>query len=39
MDTITLTVLKIIFLLGFTLHNLEEAIWLPEWTKYAKNYH
>ena len=31
--------LKIIFLLGFTLHNLEEAIWLPEWSKYAEKYH
>lgn len=37
-DEITLSI-KIIFLLGFTLHNMEEAIWLPEWSKYAKKFH
>lgn len=37
-DEITLSI-KIIFLLGFTLHNIEEAIWLPEWSKYAKKFH
>jgi len=26
---------ELLFLLGFTLHNLEEAIWLPGWSKYA----
>jgi hypothetical protein len=31
--------LKLIFLLGFTLHNIEEAVWLPEWSKYAKKFH
>jgi len=25
--------------MGFTLHNLEEAIWLPRWSKLAKKYH
>jgi len=34
-----ITSLKIIFLLGFTLHNIEEAIWLPKWSKYAKRFH
>lgn len=37
-DEITLSI-KIIFLLGFTLHNIEEAVWLPEWSKYAKKFH
>ena len=31
--------LEILFLLGFTLHNLEEAVWLPAWSKYAKQFH
>ncbi len=30
--------IKIIFLLGFTLHNFEEAIWLPKWSKYASKF-
>jgi hypothetical protein len=37
-DSITIA-LKLIFLLGFTLHNLEESIWLPEWSKHAKKFH
>ena len=37
-DSITLT-LKLIFLLGFTLHNLDESVWLPEWSKHAKKSH
>jgi len=39
MDESDLNAIKIIFLLGFTLHNLEEAIWLPKWSKYANKYH
>lgn len=31
--------LKILFLLGFTLHNVEEALWLPQWSKHAKKFH
>jgi len=31
--------LKLLCLLGFTLHNLEESIWLPRWSKYAKRFH
>jgi len=34
-----LNAIKIIFLFGFTLHNLEEAIWLPKWSKYARKFH
>jgi hypothetical protein len=30
---------ELLFLLGFSLHNLEEAIWLPEWSKQAKGFH
>ena len=37
-DLITIS-LKLIFLLGFTLHNIEESIWLPEWSKHAKKFH
>ncbi len=39
MDETTLNFLKIIFLFGFTLHNIEEAVWLPKWSKYAKGFH
>ena len=31
--------IEILFLLGFTLHNIEEAIWLPEWSKSAGSFH
>jgi Protein of unknown function with HXXEE motif len=31
--------LEIFFLLGFSLHNLEEAIWLPAWSKHAAKFH
>lgn len=31
--------MEILFLIGFTLHNIEEAIWLPKWSKSAKQYH
>ncbi|PKN17755.1 MAG: HXXEE domain-containing protein [Deltaproteobacteria bacterium HGW-Deltaproteobacteria-6] len=30
---------ELLFLLSFTLHNLEEAFWLPDWSKYAKKFH
>lgn len=39
MNEITLNLLKLLFLLGFTLHNLEEALWLPQWSKLAKKFH
>lgn len=29
----------ILFVLAFILHNIEEAIWLPGWSKHAKKYH
>lgn len=31
--------IELLFLLGFTLHNIEEAIWLPGWSKHAGKYH
>jgi hypothetical protein len=31
--------LELMFLLAFTLHNIEEGIWLPRWSKYAGKYH
>ena len=37
-DNITLA-LKLIFLLGFTIHNIEESVWLPEWSLHAKKFH
>ena len=30
---------ELLFLMSFTLHNLEESIWLPKWSKYAGRYH
>ena len=35
MNESILPALKIAFLFGFTLHNLEEAIWLPGWSRFA----
>ena len=37
-DSITIA-LKLIFLLGFTIHNIEESVWLPEWSRHAKKFH
>ncbi len=31
--------IELLFLLGFSLHNLEEALWLPGWSKHAEKYH
>ena len=31
--------LEILFLFGFTLHNLEEALWLPAWSRHAARFH
>ncbi len=31
-------VIEILFILGFSLHNIEEALWLPEWSKSAGRY-
>jgi len=31
--------IELLFLLGFSLHNIEEALWLPEWSKHAHKYH
>lgn len=31
--------MEIVFLLGFFIHNIEEAIWLPDWSKHATKYH
>ena len=31
--------LWLFFPIAITLHNLEEAIWLPAWTKHAKQFH
>lgn len=36
MTPLTLTCL---FLVGFTLHNLEEALWLPAWSQHAARFH
>ncbi|WP_315115083.1 HXXEE domain-containing protein [uncultured Clostridium sp.] len=29
----------LLFIFAITLHNAEEAIWLPEWSKYAQKFH
>jgi drug/metabolite transporter (DMT)-like permease len=31
--------LILIFPLAITLHNIEEALWLPQWSQFAKRYH
>jgi len=31
--------MEMLFLFCFSLHNLEEALWLPGWSKYAGKYH
>jgi hypothetical protein len=31
--------IELLFILGFSLHNIEEAIWLPQWSKNTKTYH
>ncbi|MGG2017009.1 HXXEE domain-containing protein [Bacillus sp. S10(2024)] len=31
--------LVILFLFAITLHNLEEAVWLPEWSNHASKFH
>lgn len=31
--------IELLFLLGFSLHNIEEAIWLPSWSKNAGKFH
>jgi Protein of unknown function with HXXEE motif len=31
--------IELLFLLGFSLHNIEEALWLPQWSKHARKYH
>ena len=30
---------RLLFLLSFTLHNMEEALWLPEWSAHAGKFH
>jgi hypothetical protein len=31
--------INLLFALSFIIHNIEEAIWLPNWSKHAKKYH
>lgn len=31
--------MEILFLLSFTLHNIEEGLWLPRWSQHAGKYH
>jgi hypothetical protein len=31
--------IELLFILGFSLHNIEEAIWLPQWSKNTKKFH
>lgn len=31
--------IELLFLLGFSLHNIEEALWIPEWSQHAKKFH
>ncbi|MBN2625928.1 MAG: hypothetical protein JXA95_04625 [Spirochaetales bacterium] len=38
-STDVMTLAEILFLLGFSLHNLEEGLWLPRWSRGAAKYH
>jgi len=31
-------VIYLLFMFGISIHNIEEALWLPAWSKYAKRY-
>lgn len=31
--------LELFFLLSFTFHNIEEALWLPQWSRFAARFH
>ena len=31
--------IKILFVFAFVIHNIEEAVWLPSWSKHAKKFH
>ena len=31
--------INILFVFAFIIHNIEEAIWLPSWSKHAKKFH
>jgi hypothetical protein len=39
MNDLVVTSVKLLFLLAFTLHNLEESVWLPAWSKHAGRFH
>jgi len=39
MTDIMVISMQLLFLIGFTLHNLEESVWLPDWSKHAKKFH
>jgi hypothetical protein len=39
MNDLKVISIKLLFLMGFTLHNLEESVWLPEWSKHVKAFH
>jgi len=30
---------ELLFFIGFSIHNIEEALWLPGWSKYARKFH
>ncbi len=34
-----IVVIEILFIIGFTIHNIEEALWLPKWSQSAGKYH
>ena len=31
--------INILFVFAFVIHNIEEAVWLPRWSKHAKKFH
>jgi hypothetical protein len=30
---------ELLFLMAFSFHNIEEGLWLPEWSKHARKFH
>lgn len=36
---LNITSVSLLFILTITLHNIEEGLWLPQWSQLAKKYH
>lgn len=36
---VNISSISLLFMFNITLHNIEEGLWLPQWSQYAKKYH